>query len=172
MFWPNHVATGVKNSIPGWHMYDFVSIPGVYIDNRGQSLYPFYMYIFADFRQPTEYRQSAKPFLQSSELGPPTPSNCLQERGWGVPVRTRGQTLWFSMYICTLWYSQPWKSVKQILQKSAKLKSVRAIFDVFSRYRSIAGEHMWNLQNDKYDSGRTHAGIYTNKECVLPLSTR
>ncbi len=26
----------------------------------------------------------------------------LRERGWGVPIRTRGQTLWYSRYICTL----------------------------------------------------------------------
>jgi hypothetical protein len=52
------------------------------------------------------------------------------------------------------------------------LKSVRAIFDVSSRYRSIAGEYMRNRENDKFDSGRTHPGIYKNKEWVLPLSTR
>jgi hypothetical protein len=71
-------------------MYDFVSIPGVYIDNRGQSLYPFYMYIFADFRQPTEYRQSAKPFLQSSELGPPHPVKLLAGEGVGSPNSDKG----------------------------------------------------------------------------------
>jgi hypothetical protein len=52
------------------------------------------------------------------------------------------------------------------------LKSVRAIFDVFSRYRSIPGEHMSNFQNDKYDSGRTHPGIEKIKQCVRPQSTR
>ena len=31
---------------------------------------------------------------------------------------------------------------------------------------------MRNRENDKFDSGRTHPGIYKNKECVLPLSTR
>jgi hypothetical protein len=62
-------------------------------------------------------RNSAKFFLQSSELGPPTPSHageCVPhlwfpgeggalacERGGGVvPVRTRGQTLWYSRYTC------------------------------------------------------------------------
>jgi hypothetical protein len=48
----------------------------------------------------------------------------------------------------------------------------RVIFDVLSRYRSIAGEHMRNRENNKYDSGRIHPGIYKNKQCVLPLSTR
>jgi hypothetical protein len=58
------------------------------------------------------------------------------------------------------------------LQKIRKtLKSVRAIFNVFSRYRSIAGEDMRNRENDKFDSGRTHPEIYKNKECVLPPST-
>jgi hypothetical protein len=26
-----------------------------------------------------------------------------RRRGGGVPIRTRGQILWYSMYICTLW---------------------------------------------------------------------
>ncbi len=31
-------------------------------------------------------------------------THSLGERGWGgVPIRTRGQTLWYSRYICTLW---------------------------------------------------------------------
>ncbi len=30
------------------------------------------------------------------------------------------------------------------------MKSVWAIFNVSSLYRSIAGEYMWNLKNDKY----------------------
>jgi hypothetical protein len=25
----------------------------------------------------------------------------LQESAWGAPIRTRGQTLWYSRYICT-----------------------------------------------------------------------
>jgi hypothetical protein len=145
----------------------------VYTSIIEANLYTLFICIFSRILDsPQSIDRVLSLFSSRPNWGPLTPSNCLQERGWGVPVRTRGQTLWFSRYICTLWYSQPWKSAKQILQKSAKLKSVRAIFDVFSRYRSIAGEHMWNLQNDKYDSGRTHAGIYTNKECVLPLSTR
>jgi hypothetical protein len=35
------VATGVKNPIAGRHMYNFFSIPGIYIDNRGQFLLIF-----------------------------------------------------------------------------------------------------------------------------------
>jgi hypothetical protein len=60
-----------------------------------------------------------------------------------------------------------------VLQKIREtLKSVRAIFDVSSRYRSIPGEHMRNLQNDKSDSGRTHPGTDKIEQCVLPLSTQ
>ncbi len=60
-----------------------------------------------------------------------------------------------------------------VLQKIREtLKSVRAIFDVSSRYRSIPGEHMRNPQNDKSDSGRTHPGTDKIQQCVLPLSTR
>ena len=60
-----------------------------------------------------------------------------------------------------------------VLQKIREtLKSVRAIFDVSSRYRSIAGEYMRNLQSNKYDSGRTHPGIDKIQQCVRPLSTR
>jgi hypothetical protein len=60
-----------------------------------------------------------------------------------------------------------------VLQKIREtLKSVQAIFDVSSRYRSIPGEHMRNLQNDKSDSGRTHPGTDKIEQCVLPLSTR
>ncbi len=44
MFWPNHVATAVKNSIPGGHMSVFFSIPVVYVNNRGQFLIPYFIY--------------------------------------------------------------------------------------------------------------------------------
>jgi hypothetical protein len=63
-------------------------------------------------------RQSARLFLQLSELGPPPPHKQtrvslphlvpgeghtrLREKGWGVPIR-RGQTPWYCRYICTLW---------------------------------------------------------------------
>jgi hypothetical protein len=58
--------------------------------------------------------QSARLFIQSSELGPhlltrrlvcPPPLGwggytCLHERGWGgVPIWTTGQTLWYSRYM-------------------------------------------------------------------------
>ncbi len=66
-------------------------------------------------------RQSAKLFLQLSELGLHRPFTrrrvCTSlvvpgegltrwgrgGGGGGVPKRTRGQTLWYSRYICTLW---------------------------------------------------------------------
>ncbi len=60
----------------------------------------------------SQSRQSAKLFLRSSELGlHPSPSfslgggrvhTRLRVRGWGVPIPTRGQTLWYSWYIFTL----------------------------------------------------------------------
>jgi hypothetical protein len=67
----------------------------------------------------SQSRQSARLFLQSSELGLPQPLTHrrvrplpLWFRGWehtrlwergGVPIWTSGQTLWYSRYICTLW---------------------------------------------------------------------
>ncbi len=68
-----------------------------------------------------ESRQSTRLFLQSSNwFPPPTPSHagecvpllvpggdtlaCGKGNG-GVPIPTRGQTLWHSRYICTLWYA-------------------------------------------------------------------
>ncbi len=64
-------------------------------------------------------RQSAKTFLQSSELGLPHPlirrrvcpplvpggegAQSLAGEGGGVPIPTRGQILWYSRYICPLW---------------------------------------------------------------------
>ncbi len=62
-------------------------------------------------------RQSAKLFLQSLELGLPSPARecalppfgsggrgtLAAERGGGrVPIPTRGHTLWYSLYVCTL----------------------------------------------------------------------
>jgi hypothetical protein len=62
----------------------------------------------------TQSRQSAKRSLQSSEFGPLQPAGeCVRppllrvgghtrsrEMGWKDPIRTRGQTLWYSRYIC------------------------------------------------------------------------
>ncbi len=68
-------------------------------------------------------RQSAKLFLKSSELGHPHPltrrrvcpppfvpggsAHSLAGEGvhGGVPMRTRGNTMRYSKYICTLWYA-------------------------------------------------------------------
>ncbi len=53
----------------------------------------------------------ARLFLQSSELRPlhllTSRRVCPPLSGegvGGVPIQTRGQTLWYSRYICTLWY--------------------------------------------------------------------
>jgi hypothetical protein len=68
-----------------------------------------------------EYRQSARLFLQSSEFGPPPPhphrsvyplgfrgerhTLLLAEEGVGVPHSDEGQTLLYSRYKCTLWFT-------------------------------------------------------------------
>ncbi len=68
----------------------------------------------------SQSRQSAKPFLQSSELGlPPTPhpqasvprppcfwgegNTRWRERGWESPNSDESHTLWYSLYVRTLW---------------------------------------------------------------------
>ncbi len=71
-------------------MYDFFSIPVVYIDNRGQSLYPFFICILLRILDSPQSRQSAKPFLQSSILGPPHPVKLLAGEGVGSPNSDEG----------------------------------------------------------------------------------
>jgi hypothetical protein len=72
---------------------------------RGQN--PLVQYIRIRRHKATT-QQSAKLFLQSSELGLPQPLTRRRvcppvERGVGrVPIPTRGQTLWYSLYIRTL----------------------------------------------------------------------
>jgi hypothetical protein len=48
-------------------------------------------------RGAAQSRQSAKLFLQSSELGLPHPPPAGRGVG-GVPIPTRGHTLWYSVY--------------------------------------------------------------------------
>jgi hypothetical protein len=94
--------------------------------------------------------------------------------GGGVPIRTRGHTLgiyvlcafpypsssvfvklglaWTAKICETCKYNARDSTVLKICQTHLQkiretLKSVRAIFDVFSRHWSIQGEHMWNLPN-------------------------
>ncbi len=95
-------------------------------------------------------RESARLFLHSSELGPPHPQENvpipslvpgggggqtrLRERGWGVPIRTRGQTLWYSRYICPLGYN-PWY---KILSREAfwrKLPHSSKVFETIMQMR-------------------------------------
>ncbi len=158
------MATGVKNLIPGWHMYDFFSIPVVHIDNREQFLLTF-LYIFLDFRQ----RGGGASYLIPPLSYPPSVV---------VKLGLKSINLHNMLVLWTGWgwgevMEQPGKSAKHILQKIREtLKSVRAIFHLSSRCRSIPGEYMWNLQNYKYDSGRTHPGIDKIQQCVRSLSTR
>ncbi len=56
-------------------------------------------------------RQITRLFLQWAESGPPPPlvpgeGTLACGRGDGeVPIRTKGQALWYSRYISVLWYS-------------------------------------------------------------------
>jgi hypothetical protein len=49
------------------------------------------MKYIVDFKMNYSTVQEGRLFLQSSELGPPPPPTRLKERGWGVPIRTRGK---------------------------------------------------------------------------------
>ena len=70
----------------------------------------------------TPSRQSTRLFLQSSQLGPPPPHTRLRERGCGiVPIRTKGQTQWYSRYICTLWSLAPSYRFDVVPKESAGL---------------------------------------------------
>jgi hypothetical protein len=124
-------------------MYDFFSIPGVYIDNRGQSLYPFlYVHIFSRILDSPQSRQSAKPFLQSSELGPPTPSNCLQERG-GEFQFGRGDRHCGSLGICVLCGTASLENLPNKFCKNPRnLRVCGRLLMCFPAIESIAGEHM------------------------------
>jgi hypothetical protein len=83
--------------------------------------------------EPTQSRQSARLFLQSSELGlpqpltrrrvyPPPPRFLGGERGAGrVPIPTKGHTLWFALFIRTLWVSPSKREMKREKQRSSFL---------------------------------------------------
>jgi len=66
-------------------MFDFFSMPVVYIDNRGQFLIPFY--IFSRILCSPHSRQSVKLFLQSSDGTPP---HSLAREGVGSPNSDEG----------------------------------------------------------------------------------
>jgi hypothetical protein len=65
-------------------MFDFFSIPVVYIDNRGQFLIPFFIYFSQILDQS---RQNAKLFLQLSDGSPP---HLLAGEGVGSPNLDEG----------------------------------------------------------------------------------
>jgi hypothetical protein len=73
------------------------------------------LHVFIGLLGPQSW-QSGKIFLQSLELGLPQPlthrrvcppafwfrgegHTCWRERGWSVPIPTRGHTLWYSLYV-------------------------------------------------------------------------
>jgi hypothetical protein len=67
-------------------MFDFFSIPVVYIDNRGQFLIPFFIY-FSRILDSPQSRQNAKLFLQSFDGSPP---HLLAGEGVGSPNLDEG----------------------------------------------------------------------------------
>ena len=64
-------------------MFDFFSIPVVYIDNRGQFLIPFFIY----FSRILDSPQNAKLLLQSFDGSPP---HLLAGEGVGSPNLDEG----------------------------------------------------------------------------------
>ncbi len=71
-------------------------------------------------------RQSAKLFLQSSDSDSPTPSHASEcvptgggggtlargrEKGWEGPIPTRGQTVWYSVY---MYFVGTWNGGREI----------------------------------------------------------
>jgi hypothetical protein len=67
-------------------MFDFFSIPVVYIDNRGQFLVPFFIYFSWILYNP-QSRQNAKLFLLSSDGTTP---HSLAGEGLGSPNSDEG----------------------------------------------------------------------------------
>ncbi len=171
------MATGVKNSIPGWHIYDFFSIPVVHIDNREQFLVTF-SYIFADFWQ---MEGGGASYLIPPLSYPPF-----------VFVKLGLKTCWYNELDGDggRWlYSQSWKSAKPTFcKKSAKHWRVCGRFlmclPAIDRYRentceivkimnTIAEEHIpgsikFNNVYARYrlDSGQTSPTIYRPLKCV------
>jgi hypothetical protein len=68
-------------------MFDFFSIPVVYIDNRGQLLIPFFYIYFSRILDSPQSRQNAKLFLLSSYGTPP---HLLAGEGVGSPNSDEG----------------------------------------------------------------------------------
>ncbi len=133
----------------------------------------FFIY-FSRILDNPQSRQSAKPFLQSSKLGLPHPVKLKCGRGGGESQFGRGDRHCGSLDLYVLCGTDSLENLPNTFCKKicGTLMSVRAIFYVFSRSRSLPCEHMRNLQNDKSDSGRTHPGTDKIEQCILPLSTR
>jgi len=80
-------------------------------------------------------RQSAKLFLQSSELVLPHPSppgsggrgtltGSGKRRVGRVPIPTRGHTLWYSLYIRALWGRLSWTELDNVGSKKDDLSFI------------------------------------------------
>ncbi len=143
------MATGVKNSIAGRHMSNFFSIPGVYIDNRGQFLIPYFVYFLRILYRSGGGGQPFHGFLVCCCLsiwfrgGGHTR---LWERGWEVPIQTRGQTLWF--YRCIKKYMH---FVEQLV-----LKICQTHFAKNPQNTEECVGDFWCVFPLSIDTGRTH----------------
>ncbi len=101
---------------------NYIPIKDVFhqLENRHTHLQLSHVFHYLKFwndRKKVQSRQSARLFLQSSELGLPHPSPAgeyahppplvapsLAGKGWGgVPTPTRGHTLWYSLFIRIFW---------------------------------------------------------------------
>ncbi len=159
-------------------------MPVVYIDNRGQFLIPF-LYIFRGFYA-AHIVDRVLSFFSSRRMG--LPHIHLRERGWGVPIRTRGQTLG-SLGICVLCGTASHENLPNTFCKnSAKhwwvcgrfLMCFPAIYryrentwKIVKRTNSIAGEYIpesIKIKNVYYryrlDSGQTSPAILRLLELV------
>jgi hypothetical protein len=77
-----------------------VSVYNVYITNQFQTIFAWEVgaksVIRGDCREENSLPLTPWRVCSTSLFG-------SGERGWGAPIRTRGQVLWFSRYRCTLW---------------------------------------------------------------------
>ncbi len=83
--------------------FHFCSFFGVQVQ-RSSAVNDWFSFFSIPYFYPTaQSRRSARLFLQSSVLGlPHPPPHSQASLGVGVPIPTRGQTLWYSRFICTL----------------------------------------------------------------------
>ncbi len=94
--------------------------------------------------------RSTRLFLLSYELGPSHASECVLSpfgsgggtqlacvRVDGIPIRTRGQTLWYSRYICTLWWEPKRRRAYNSLMEGTNLVMIEARTDIPVQVESV-----------------------------------